>query len=388
MKEIIIKAGKVFTGESDQLLENVGIKIADGTITEIKPIDAYEGARFINYSDKVVMPGMFNCHVHLGSSPIPNSEPKNGTERVVLALENLKDLLESGVTTVRNQGSQDLLDVHLRDLIKEGVIDGPNIIACGNAIVMTGGHGWRGGLQSDGADECRKNARWLIREGVDSLKMMATGGVMTPNVLPGSPQLEYEELRAICEEARKAQKFSSSHAQGSEGILNVVKAGVTTVEHGIYLTDEIISLMLEKGTWLCPTLAAVYFIVTNGVESGIPEYAVKKAQMVEGAHIKSFENAVKAGIKIVMGTDAGTPFNFHKNSWYEFKLMSEHGFTPFEALQAGTIRAAEMLKMDDQYGSIAVGKKADLVVVAENPLENIETLSKVLAVYKHGKKVK
>ncbi|MDR1831508.1 MAG: amidohydrolase family protein [Fusobacteriaceae bacterium] len=388
MGEMIIKAGKVFTGETEKLLENVGIRIVDDTIAEIKPIGEFSGKELVDYGDKVLMPGMFNCHVHLGTSHLPNTDPRNKTERVIWALQNLKDLLESGVTTVRNQGSPDLLDVHLRDMVREGQITGPNIVACGNAIVMTGGHGWKNGLQSDGADECRKNARWLIREGVDSLKMMATGGVMTPNVLPGSPQLTYDELAAICDEARKAQKFSSSHAQGSEGILNVVKAGITTVEHGIYLTDEIIGLMLEKGTWLCPTLAAVHFIVINGEGKGIPEYAVQKAKMVESDHMKSFEKAVKAGVKIAMGTDAGTPFNEHKNSWYEFKLMKEHGLSSFKALQAGTIKAAEMLKLDGLYGSIREGKKADLVVLNENPLENIETLQHIAAVYKHGKKVK
>ena len=258
------------------------------------------------------------------------------------------------------------------------------IITAGPLICMSGGHGWRGGREIDGVDEARKAARQVIREGADFVKFSATGGVMTPGVEPGSPQLTFPEMEALCFETNKAGKRSATHAQGSGGILDAVKAGVTSVEHGIFLTDEIIALMIEKGTWLVPTLAAPYNIVKHGLEGGIPEYAVRKANMIIGAHNESFRKAYRAGVKIAMGTDAGTPFNEHGESWFELKLMCENGMSPMEAIVVTTKNAAELLDIDQDYGTLEPGKYADFIVLDGNPLENLEVLSDVKATYRHG----
>ena len=392
METYLIKAGKMIDVISKAAKSEIGILVENGWIKEVNPFSSYTGDyEIIDYSDKVIMPGLINCHVHIGMDPIKNSEERekmNDVEVILYAYQNMNDYLNSGVTMVRNQGTENFIDLKLKKMIEKNEIDGPTIIASGPNICMTGGHGYKHGLESDGEDACRKSARYLLKSGVDTVKFMATGGVMTDGIEPGSEQLTANEVLAIVEEAKKAGKLSSSHAQGTKGIMNVVQAGATSVEHGIFLTDEIIDLMVEKGIYLVPTLAAVHFILEKGIEGGVPEYAVRKSEKVYDAHINSFKKAYQKGVKIAMGTDAGTPFNLHSNSWKEFELMVEHGMSVMDALRAGTIIAAEMVEKNHHYGSIEVGKRADFIVLDENPIENISCLKEIDAVYKHGKKVK
>ena len=272
--------------------------------------------------------------------------------------------------------------------MNKGDIEGPEFQASGRVITMTGGHGWVIGAESDGCDEVRKNTRSELKKGVDLIKIMATGGVMTKGVKPGSPQLSLEEMTAAVEEAHKAEKKTASHAQGTEGIKNAVLAGIDSIEHGIFLDDEVIQLMVERGTYLVPTLVAPFFIVENGVEAGIPKDVVDKANGVMEAHQNSFRAAHKAGVKIAMGTDAGTPFNLHDKAPYELKLMVECGMTPMEAVVASTYGSADLMGILDNYGTLEKGKFADFLVLNENPLENLDTLFDIADVYKKGKKIK
>lgn len=389
MKQYLVKAGQLIDGKSDQIREDMGLLIEGDTILEVAELETFSTElEIIDYSDKTVMPGIFNCHVHIGMNPLDSLSARNEVETILYAYQCLGKYLRSGVTYVRNQGTKDFIDLKLKRMIEKKEIVGPSICASGPSICMTGGHGHRSGLESDGIDACKKSARFLLKNGVDTVKIMATGGVMTDGVEPGSEQLDYEEVEAIIHEAKKAGKLSSAHAQGTKGIENVVRAGITSVEHGIYLTDEIIEQMIQKDIYLVPTLSAVHFIIKNGLAGGIPEYAVRKAELVVDAHMDSFRRAYQKGVKIAMGTDAGTPFNLHENSWYEFKLMIEQGMKPMDALKSGTSVAAEMLQVDKRYGSLEKGKKADFIVLEENPLTNIETLENVIHVYKHGMQVK
>ena len=392
MKSYLVKVGSMIDVVAKEIRTEVGILVEDGWIKEVKPFSQFSSEyEVVDYGNQVAMPGMINCHVHIGMDPVKTSEQRekmNEVEVILYAYGNMSSYLNSGVTMVRNQGTSNFVDLKLKKMIERNEIEGPTIIASGPSICMTGGHGHRSGLESDGEDECRKSARYLLKNGVDTVKFMATGGVMTDGVEPGSEQLSAKEVLAIVEEANKAGKLSSSHAQGSKGIMNVVQAGATSVEHGIYLTDEIIDTMVEKGIYLVPTLSAVHFILENGVEGGVPEYAVRKCEKVYDSHINSFKNAYQKGVKIAMGTDAGTPFNLHENSWKEFELMMQHGMTAMDALRSGTIVAAEMVKKDEFHGSIEAGKRADFIILKENPLENIRCLKEVEHVYKHGVKVK
>jgi imidazolonepropionase-like amidohydrolase len=257
---------------------------------------------------------------------------------------------------------------------------------------MTGGHGWQLGIEANGADEVRKAAREQIKDGVDIVKLMATGGVMTPAVEPGSEQFTEEELRAGVEEAHKAGKKTATHAMGTKGILNALRAGIDSIEHGVYLDEETVSLMAERDVPLIPTLSALFNIERKGIEAGIPAFAVEKTLKVKPFHLESIRMAREAGVRIALGTDAGTPFNLHGENMGELKLLVDYGgFSVMEAIEAGTRIAAQVLGMEKELGTIEEGKLADLVLVEGNPLEDIEILLKresIRLVMQGGKLVK
>jgi imidazolonepropionase-like amidohydrolase len=238
---------------------------------------------------------------------------------------------------------------------------------------MTGGHGWWLGREADGPDEVRKAVREQIKAGADVIKLMATGGVMTPGVEPGAAQLGEEELRAGVEEAQKAGRRTASHAQGSDGILAAVRAGINSIEHGFFLTREIVSLMREKGTFLSPTLIAPANIGSAPPDT-VPEWARAKARAVTAAHAESFQLAVTTGVKIVLGTDAGTPYNYHGRNARELELMVEAGLSPAQGLIAATRNGADLLGVLDEVGTIEPGKRADLLLVRGDATRDVTTI--------------
>ncbi|MBU5438120.1 amidohydrolase family protein [Tissierella sp. MSJ-40] len=351
-----------------------------------------ENIEIVNLAGKTVIPGLINCHVHITMEPVGDPFSlmlkESQAKTALRGTANLKKHLKSGTTYFRDLGGPDGVDLALRDAVKEGFIEGPEFLVSCKVLTMTGGHGWPMGREADGPEELRKAAREQLKSGADVIKIMATGGVMTPGVEPGSPQLSKEEMEAAIIEAHKAGKKTATHAQGTTGIKNAVLAGIDSVEHGIFLDDEVIELMVERNVYLVPTLVAPYFIVKNGVEAGIPKHAVEKARMVMGSHMESFRKAHKAGVKIAMGTDAGTPFNFHDAAPFELKLMVEGGMTPMETIVSSTKTAAELLGVNNNYGTLEEGKFADFLVLDENPLNNLDTLFNINSVYKAGKLVK
>lgn len=392
MEKILIRAGTFIdcTGKNPE--KNKSILVENGIITRI--IDGAEDLseyKTYDLSEYTVLPGMINCHVHIDMEPVGdiNSYYANTdiTEKVLNCEKNMRKYLESGVTYIRSLGSENYIDIKFRDMRKKGLVKGPDILAAGFCITMTGGHGYIIGIESDGEAQCRRTARTVIKNGADVVKIMATGGVMTQGVEPGSSQLTYEEMKASIDEAHKAGKKTAAHAQGAEGIKNAILAGIDSIEHGMVLTDECIALMLEKGTYLVPTLVAPYYINKYGVQAGIPDYAVRKSTSIAEKHLESFRKAHKAGVKIAMGTDGGTPFNEHDMSWLELKLMTDNGMSNMEALMSATKIAAELLGIEKHFGTLEVGKAADIIAVKGNPLENIAALENIRAVFKNGKNV-
>jgi imidazolonepropionase-like amidohydrolase len=238
---------------------------------------------------------------------------------------------------------------------------------------MTGGHGNKHGRVADGPDEVVKAVREQIHAGCDLIKIMATGGVMTPGVNPEDAHYTEEELRAGIAEGHRFHRHSASHAQGGEGILNAVRAGVDSIEHGIFLTEEGMQEMLKRGTVLVPTLAAVNNILLHA-DRGIPAYVVEKSERVAERHSASIQMFYKAGGTIVMGTDAGTPFNFHGDNVRELAFMVDIGMTPADALIAATVHPARLMGLED-HGRLAEGMAGDLLVVSGNPLEDIEAVA-------------
>ncbi|KOF11043.1 amidohydrolase [Planococcus glaciei] len=378
----------LYTGTGEKLTQSA-IVVEDGKIVATgQEAVQMAASETIDGKGKTILPGLFDMHIHLGmdgvADPFAEMAKETQASSAYRHQANAVKQLQSGVTSVRNLGSKWHVDLAYRNAVNAGLLTGPTVYGSGQPIVMTGGHGYPMASEADGEDEVRKAARQTLKQGADVLKLMATGGVMTPGVDPGSPQLSEKEMRAAVEEALHAGKTTASHAQGTQGIQNAVRAGITTIEHGIFLDDETIELMIEYGTVLVPTLAAPYYIVQNADSGAIPPHAVKKAIFCLDAHQESFRKAVKAGVKIAAGTDAGTPFNLHGDFAKELELMHECGMPIRDIITSATYQAASALNVQDQTGSLEKGKVADFIVLSEDPEDNISAFRSVDAVYKGG----
>jgi imidazolonepropionase-like amidohydrolase len=372
---VIVGDGRVLENAT-VLVEGEGIaKVAEGNVS--LPKDAQK----IAMDGLTLLPGFIDSHIHIcvdGSpDPVASAVSESQTMATLKAANFARQTLLAGVTSVRDMGGRNGIDLGLRQAINAGLIPGPRMLVSGQLICMTGGHGWQLGLEANGVDEVRKAAREQIKAGVDIVKLMATGGVMTPAVEPGSEQFTEEELRAGVEEAHKAGKKTATHAMGTRGILNALRAGIDSIEHGVYLDDEAVSLMVAGAVPMIPTLSALFNIERKGIEAGIPAFAVEKTLKVKPFHLESIRMAREAGVRIAMGTDAGTPFNLHGDNLGELKLLVDHGgFSPMEAIEAGTRIAAQVLGMEAEIGTIEEGKLADLVLFEGNPLEDLEIFLK------------
>lgn len=340
----------------------------------------------IDLEGKTVMPGLFNLHIHALSTPIARPPTLNIEDQSKFAIRgsvHLQQYLKSGVTFVRDMNGRKLAETGLREAIKENIIPGPEYFICGQALTMTGGHGSNTGRECDGPDECRKAAREQLKRGADFVKLIATGGVMSPGDNEHETQLNEDEMAAAIEEAHKAGKKTAAHAHGAEGIKNAIRAGIDSIEHGSYLDDEGIELMLKNNTALVPTLSVDYFLFKYGKED-VPKFAMEKAKRAKESQVKSFLKAWDAGVMIGIGTDAGTPHNPHYGTYREFVSMVELGLKEIDVLAAGTINSAKIAGVDDEQGSLEKGKLANFIVLESNPIENIHTLKDVQKVYLKG----
>jgi imidazolonepropionase-like amidohydrolase len=374
--------GCVIVGDG-RVLENATVLVEGGGIAKVAEgnVSLPKDAQKIAMDGLTLLPGFIDSHIHIcvdGSpDPVASAVSESQTMATLKAANFARQTLLAGVTSVRDMGGRNGIDLGLRQAINAGLIPGPRMLVSGQLICMTGGHGWQLGLEANGVDEVRKAAREQIKAGVDIVKLMATGGVMTPAVEPGSEQFTEEELRAGVEEAHKAGKKTATHAMGTRGILNALRAGIDSIEHGVYLDDEAVSLMVAGAVPMIPTLSALFNIERKGIEAGIPAFAVEKTLKVKPFHLESIRMAREAGVRIAMGTDAGTPFNLHGDNLGELKLLVDHGgFSPMEAIEAGTRIAAQVLGMEAEIGTIEEGKLADLVLFEGNPLEDLEIFLK------------
>ncbi|MEW6399099.1 MAG: amidohydrolase family protein [Bacillota bacterium] len=400
----VIRAGSLIDGSGADPVSPAVVVIRDGRVVAAGRPDEVEyppDSLVYDAGGRTVMPGLIDSHVHItGSGEASWMETVKYTipYTTLRAAVNARATLEAGITAIRDAGAGWGIDVGLKRAINEGRIPGPRMVVSGPGLSITGGHGdpangwppevvFRAREMSvvDSPDQARRAARTHLRDGADCIKLLATGGVLSEGDLPTSRGLTIEEMRAAIEEAHNLGKKTLAHAQGSTGIRNAILAGIDSIEHGCYLTEEIIEMMLARGVFLVPTLSAVHHIVERGAEAGIPPYAVEKARRMQEDHFRSFRMALEAGVRIAMGTDAATPFNYHGDNALELELMVKAGMTPVQAIVAATARGAELLGLET--GVLAPGRLADLLVVDGNPLEEISCLQhrgRILLVMKGG----
>lgn len=386
-------------GTGKEPVENSLLVIDDDMITYAGPFDAVKipvNSEVLDLSGKTVIPGLIDAHIHMDLHGMGNTYEENLVEdklRTIRALKEMQDTLKNGITTVRNVGSVNYIDFAVKEAIESGLFAGPRIITCGRIISMTAaGNDYFLGMyrEADGCDEVRKAAREQIKAGADCLKLMATGAYMNPGGVPGAPQLSRNEIAVVVEEAAKLGLRVAAHAHGKEGIINAIEAGVTTIEHGTFMDDEVIELMIDRGIYLVPTYVVGYLMEKYGTENGVPEFMIEKNRKSSEQFSENLRKAIKAGVLTAFGTDAGTNYNYHGNNALELVLLVEHGFmSPLQAIKSGTQVSAEALGISAETGTLENGKTADLVVVGGSLQENLQPLLKnIEMVYKGGAQVR
>jgi len=388
----ILRNARLLDGTGAAPYVGVDVVLDGGKIAAVGGLHPSGDAEVIDLRGRTLMPGLIDCHVHLTFAGDPKDVERAATVPVPdlawTAAANARDTLDGGVTTVRDVGARAGVAIRLREAIAAGRVPGPRVRAAGSIICMTGGHGWFIGREADGPDDVRRAVREQLKAGADCLKFTATGGGMTPGVDPRASSFTEAELAAGVDEAHKAFRRAAAHAQGNAGIKNAVRAGIDSIEHGVYLDDEVVEEMLRRGTFLVPTLVAPAMIARHGTSAGIPDYVVTKASGVLEVHRESFRKAARAGVRIAMGTDAGTPFNRHGANVQELALMVECGMSPADTIVAATRSAAELLDLLKVTGTVEPGKSADLLIVDGDPLTDIRILGdrdRLLGILKDGR---
>lgn len=391
MTLLVFRGGDVADADGT-VAADVAVDTAGGEITAVGDVseavaDAAEVTE-VDVEGQYVSPGLIDAHVHVqmdgrADTESATTEPLESFAFTTAA--NLRAAVEAGVTTVRDLGSAEGLAIHARDAVADGRIVGPRVLACGEAVVMTGGHGHWFGREADGRDGVRTAVREQLKAGADVVKCMATGGVLTAGAQTGSIELTAEELEEIVDTAAAKNVPTAAHAHGRQGIVNAAEAGITSVEHGTYMDREAASIMADNDTYWVPTASALRGIVDNA-DAGIPDQAVAKAEDAAEAFASSFEHAAAEGVPIAMGTDAGTPFNYIEESPHELRYMLEYGMEPEAVLEAATVNAADLCGLDD-VGLVEAGYAADLVVLDENPRDDPTTYEDPQVVVADGERV-
>ena len=404
-KTIVLKAARMFDGKSDLLTKPGLVVITDGKIAAVGTGAAIpSGAEVIDLGDATLLPGFIDAHTHLSMEASDDWKQamldrlqKPVAEQALDASVNARKTLLAGFTTVRDVGSNDYLDVGLRNAINSGAIVGPRMLVTVHAIGATGGHCDRGGFRAglfgretdpldgviNGPEEARRAVRLDHKYGATMIKVCATGGVLSLTDDVDTPQLTQEELNAIVDEAHALRLKTAAHAHGAEGAKRAIRAGINSIEHGSFLDDEALDMMKARGTYLVPTLMAPDYL-RQKLDAGVyfpPKIAAKARDAI--AFIQSmFKRALAKGVRIGLGTDAAVyPHGLNAG---EFHLMVDLGMKPVDALKAGASSDAELLGLDKQIGSLEAGKLADVVAVPGDPIADIRQTEHVFFVMKEG----
>jgi imidazolonepropionase-like amidohydrolase len=402
-RPIVLKAARMFDGHR---MSAPGIVVVSGTTILGVGADAPipSGAQVIDFGDATLAPGLMDAHTHLSYPStddfrlfVLDSLQKTIAERTLLATENLKKTLMAGITTARDVGSTDFMDVGLRNAVRAGVIPGPRMLVAVHSIGSTGGHcdfqgGFRMGVfgrEADpqdgvinGPDEARKAVRLDVKYGADVIKTCATGGVLSLTDAVDTPQLTQEELNAIVDEAHALRKKTAAHAHGAEGAKRAIRAGIDSIEHGTFMDDEALDMMKARGTVFIPTLMATQGGREKLSKGTYPPAVEAKMRAAIEAINGTMKRAIAKGVKIGMGTDAAVyP---HGRNTEEFHMLVDLGMPPIDALRAGTSVDAELLGIQDRLGTLESGKLADVVAIPGDPIQNIRQIEKIIFVMKEG----
>ena len=386
--------GKIVNNSSIVINEKKIINISPGYIT-LRKDDI-----LIDLRGLTVMPGLMDMHVHFGGEYQSKAERPIKVEReteAILATAHAVTTLKSGFTTVRQVGDSGLVSISLRDAIAAGHVIGPRIFSSGKSIATTGGHADPTNGKSideydfpspeqgviNGPYEAYAAVRQRYKDGADGIKLTVTGGVLSVAKSGDNPQFTEEEVSAVVNAAKDYGMWVAVHAHGAEGMKRAVIAGVDSVEHGTFMTEEVMDLMIQKGTYYVPTISAGEFVAEKAkIDNFFPEIVRPKAATVGPQIGSTFGKAYKRGVKIAFGTDVGV--QAHGTNWKEFVYMVKYGMDPMSTIQSATVETAKLLSEFDNIGSISVGKIADIIAVSGNPIENINNMENVVFVMKDG----
>ena len=399
-----IRAARLIIGDGTQIESPVVVVTGEritavGTAAQVR---VPSGAKVIDLAGCTLLPGFFDMHTHITSIDNDGGDlsvlKETAAHGAIYAVINAKKTLDAGFTTIREAGSTDYVDVAVRDAVNRGLIPGPRIHASGPSLGSTGGHadvnGWSPtltipgtGAIVDGPDAIRRQVRRNVKYGADQIKFVATGGILSVGDAVNAPQYGDDEMKALVDEATRLGRKVMAHAHGGAGLLAAVNAGASSIEHGSLVDDAAIAAMKAHGTYLVPTLIILEEIVTDGARKGVPANSIAKATAIAAERRVRLRKAYQSGVKFALGTDATS--DIHGRNGEEFKYMVDIlGATPMDAVTIGTMNAATLLGVAKDFGSVTVGKVADIVAVQGNPLQDVSLLAHVSFVMKGGVVVK
>ncbi len=401
MARTLIRGGTVVDGRGGEPAV-ADVALEDGRIVEVGP--GLDGDEAVDAGGMTVLPGLFDCHVHvtMDGPDLLRSLGQPFSYQFFRAAANLSATLDCGITTVRDAGGADL---GVKTAVDDGLVEGPRMQIAITILSQTGGHndqwvpsgcslelvgGGHPGQPSpivDGPEEMRRKVRELVRAGADVIKVCTSGGVLSPRDDPRHAHFRDDELLVCVTEAAAADRFVMAHAQATDGIKAAIRTGIRSVEHGIFLDDEAIAMMLERGTWLVPTLVAPHAVLEAAAGGArVPPESLRKAEEVVGYHADSFARAVAAGVRVAMGTDSGV--GVHGTNLTELELMAKGGMAPLEVWRATTSSAAELMGLGDELGALEPGKRADVVLLAGDPTDLGDLKARIRGVWKDGARLR
>ena len=404
--DVLIHAGNLIDVETGKIESRKSIVIKNSRITSVSDgyINKSDFQEYFDLRDSYVLPGLMDAHVHLAQEYVPKAERDLKVEpefNAIFAAANAIKTLNAGFTTVRNVGDGGMETISLRNAINKGIVPGPRILTSGKTIATTGGHGDpTNGLPTDlyepptpeegvvdSFEDIKKAVRQRYKDGTDGIKITATGGVLSVAKSGENPQFTNNELEALISIAKDYGLWVAAHAHGKEGMLRAVNAGVTSIEHGTFMDEEVMDAMKKNGTYYVPTILAGEWVAEKSkIDNFFPELVRPKAAKIGPQILDTFTKAHKYGVKIAFGTDSGV--SAHGDNWQEFALMVKGGMSPIETIQSATLETAKLFKLENEIGKIKTGFSADIIALRDNPLENIESLKDISFVMKEGTRYK